>query len=485
MTTTLEIAMQSIFVSSCLLLVVLVGLALASREIPERGRGGSAYKALRDRKQLMKGLGLADPTPLWFTQKTDHFDSDCNCTFQQRYFVDETYYKQGSDAPVFFEIGGEGTLGGPPGGYLATLAKEYGALLVALEHRFYGESIPGQDGGNAYTENYKKHLTVEQALADLNAFTQHYSAKLNQPNAKWFVFGGSYPGALSSWYRNAYPKASVGSLSSSGVVNPIVDFYQFDEQVSAAIGNECGARLKMISKAFEKQMETNEGFAKSKNQFMCEDDISEVDFLYMIADSWSMMDQYGGKSQLCSTILSVPQEDVTVDKLTAVFSDLSKSFWGEQFCSQGFYNTAQLKDEKRWDVNSRSWRWQTCYQVAWFNTAPKQGSIRSERVNLDYHLKQCAEVFGYEMFPAVEPLIKKFGGDSPSPVHNVFYSNFGDDPWQRAGVSYSPAVDQPYYLATCDDCGHCMDFHAPADTDPEPLQNERKEFEGYLKKWLQ
>lgn len=452
-------------------LCLLACSVLGHREIPERARGGSAFK-----HEALTKIDAA--AALIFKQKTDHFNDNCNCTFDQRYFVDDSFYTEGSDAPIFFEIGGEGTLGGAPGGYLATLAKEYGALLVALEHRFYGESIPG---GNSQTENLKKHLTVAQALADLNAFTQSFS---KEKKGKWFVFGGSYPGALSSWYRNAYPQASVGSLSSSGVVNPIVDFFQFDEQVSAALGNECATRLKMISAAFEKQIETSEGFKVSKKQFNCEEDISKVDFLYMIADSWSMMDQYGGKSKLCDTILSVPQDEVGVDKLTSVFSSLSNEYWGSQFCSAGFYNTAALKDEARWDTNSRSWRWQTCYEVAWFNTAPVQGSIRSTKVDLEYHLQQCKEVFGYDMFPAVGPLIQKFGGASPRPVSNVFYSDFSDDPWQRASVSYSPNVDQPYYLATCDNCGHCMDFHEPSDSDPEPLKDERREFERYLKKWL-
>jgi hypothetical protein len=448
-----------------------LGLAMASHELPERCRGGSAYKKLLQSK--------AANNALIFTQKTDHFNDDCNCTFAQRYFVDDTYYTEGSDAPIFFEIGGEGTLSGAPAGYLATLAKQYSAKLVALEHRFYGESIPG---GNSETENLKKHLTVEQALADLNAFTQQYTADHNL-KGKWFVFGGSYPGALSSWYRNAYPEASVGSLSSSGVVNPIVDFYQFDEQVSSASGNVCGTRLKKVNEAFEEQLRTKDGFAYSKGQMECESDMAETDFLYMIADSYSMMVQYGGKSKLCDTILAIPESDLTTERLTTVFSELSKEYWGAEFCSQGFYNTAALKDPARWDTNSRSWRWQTCYQVAWFNTAPSQGSVRSESVNLDYHLKQCAEIFGYKMFPAVTPLIKKFGGDSPT-AHNVFYSDFSDDPWQRASVNYPPGVDQPYGYAFCDDCGHCADFHEPTDADHQHLKDERAEFEKYLKLWL-
>jgi len=51
----------------------------------------------------------------------------------------------------------------------------------------------------------------------------------------------------------------------------------------------------------------------------------------------------------------------------------------------------------------------------------------------------------------------------------VFYSDFSDDPWQRASVWFSPSDSQPYHLAQCDNCGHCMDLHAPSETDPAPL----------------
>lgn len=46
-----------------------------------------------------------------------------------------------------------------------------------------------------------------------------------------------------------------------------------------------------------------------------------------------------------------------------MFASYSNSFWGNDFCSMGFYNTKALSDPNRWDINSRSWRFQTCNQV--------------------------------------------------------------------------------------------------------------------------
>jgi pimeloyl-ACP methyl ester carboxylesterase len=444
--------------------------------LPERARHGKAAKLF--------GIGLITSTSTaqtWSAQ-VDNFDSSNNSTYLQRFYVDDQYYD--GEGPVFYSIGGEGTLTGPPSGYIATLGKSYKALLISLEHRFYGESIPN---GNVLTDNLK-YLTVEQAMADLNAFTTYYKSNIDKrtQRSKWFVFGGSYPGALASWYRTAYPDASVGSLSSSGVVDCIIDFDEFDMQVSAAAGNKCSDDLKRVQSAFSRTINEDsktKGLQSSLSMFNCEKDMSETDFYYMIADSWSMAIQYSSKTQLCSTLAKVPESATDAERMQN-FADFSLEYWGKDFCSGGFYNTKQLSDPARWETNSRSWRWQTCYQVSYFNTAPSRGSLRSETVNLDYHLSQCAQIFGKKMFPSSKAMNEKYGGRFPK-ADKVFYSDFSDDPWQRASVSFPPGDQQPYALTYCDDCGHCLDLHEPKDSDPQALKDGRKEFEVYLQKWLQ
>ncbi|KAJ1442298.1 peptidase S28 [Ochromonadaceae sp. CCMP2298] len=466
------------------ILLSLLCAARAAQELPERARGGRAYREFLQRetaanplgREALRSQGWVDE-PLTWDAPVDHFSAD-NSTFPQRYFVDAQYWAGG---PVFFLISGEGTLTAPPGGYVATLGKQYSALLISLEHRFYGGSIPQ---GSAATENYHRHLSVQQALADLCAFTDHYKGSVKGAvSVPWVIFGGSYSGGLASWYRSAYPQQSVGALSSSGVVHNIVDFYQFDMQVSAAAGNSCGQGIRRVQGAFQRTAERGEpGLQTALGKLHCEADMSADDFYFMIADSWSMAVQYSAKSQLCAALSSIPPDAADAAVMDA-FAAFSVDFWGAGFCSMGFYNTRALADPARWDVNSRSWRYQTCAQVGYFNTAPPSGALRAPTLDLPYHLAQCAAIFGVPMFPNSLQMTEQFGGQFPS-AGNTFYSHFADDPWQRAGVSFAPSAAQPYHLAQCDDCGHCLDLHSPSPDDAPELQESRAEFEGYLAQWL-
>ena len=64
-------------------------------------------------------------------------------------------------------------------------------------------------------------------------FQEYLNRKLNRSNVEnpWFVFGGSYAGALSAWFRLKFPHLTCGSLASSGVVLAVYNFTDFDLQV--------------------------------------------------------------------------------------------------------------------------------------------------------------------------------------------------------------------------------------------------------------
>ena len=111
------------------------------------------------------------------------------------------------------------------------MAQRLQGLILTLEHRFYGESMPF--GKDSLTVDNMRLLNSEQALKDLAYFTEqmniNHMYKIDRN--PWISVGGSYPGALSAWYRYKYPHMTIGSIASSAVINAIADFKDFDEQM--------------------------------------------------------------------------------------------------------------------------------------------------------------------------------------------------------------------------------------------------------------
>jgi len=51
----------------------------------------------------------------------------------------------------------------------------------------------------------------------------------DMPSRQTVVIGGSYPGALSAWFRDKYPQWAVASWAASAVVEPWEDMWSYDE----------------------------------------------------------------------------------------------------------------------------------------------------------------------------------------------------------------------------------------------------------------
>ncbi|KAK9048685.1 hypothetical protein SSX86_032350 [Deinandra increscens subsp. villosa] len=220
----------------------------------------------------------------WFNQTLDHFSPYDHRKFQQRYYEYLDSFRI-PDGPIFLVICGESACGGISNDYISVLAKKFGAAVVTLEHRYYGKSSPFK---SLTTENLK-YLSSKQALFDLAAFRQFYqeslNLKLNRTKIEnpWFVFGISYAGALSAWFRLKFPHLTCGSLASSGVVNAILDFYQYDQQIGESAGPECKAILQEVTQLVEKRL-ASDGEAL-RTQFDATVLNIDGDFMYFLADA--------------------------------------------------------------------------------------------------------------------------------------------------------------------------------------------------------
>ncbi|XAR73802.1 Prolyl oligopeptidase [Bertholletia excelsa] len=391
---------------------------------------------------------------LWFNQTLDHFSPYDHRKFAQRYyeFLDDFRVP---DGPIFLKICGESACSGIVNDYISVLAKKFGAAVVSLEHRYYGKSSPFK---LLTTENLK-YLSSKQALFDLAAFRQYYqeslNLKLNRSNIEnpWFVFGISYAGALSAWFRLKFPHLTCGSLASSGVVLAIYNFTEFDQQIGISAGPECKAALQEVNYHVEQRLATNS--KELKALFDATELKIDGDFLYFLADAAVFAFQYGNPDTLCSPLIQAKKEG---EDLVDAYAKYVKDFIIGRFgITVQTYNQQHLKNTVLNGGDSdRLWWFQVCTEVAYFQVAPLNDSIRSSKVDTRYHLDLCKNVFGEGIYPDVDGTNIYYGGTKIAGSKIVF-TNGSQDPWRHASKQTS-SPEMPSYTITCHNCGHGTDL---------------------------
>ncbi|XP_050226322.1 probable serine protease EDA2 isoform X2 [Mercurialis annua] len=433
---------------------------------------------------------------LWFNQTLDHYSPYDHQRFQQRYYEFLDYFRA-PDGPVFLKICGESACSGIVNDYLGVLAKKFGAAVVSLEHRYYGKSTPFK---SSETKNLR-FLSSKQALFDLAVFRQHYQTalnlKLNRTKVEnpWIVFGTSYSGALSAWFRLKFPHLTCGSVASSAVVLAVYDFPEFDQQIGESTGPECKAALQEITQLVEERLASNKKAVKLKTLFDAAELEIDGDFLYFLADAAVTAIQYGNPDKLCTPLVQAKKAG---EDLVEVYAKYVKEYYvGDLGVSVATYNQKHLKNTAINENSSdRIWWFQVCTEVAYFQVAPSNDSIRSSKVDTRYHLDLCKNVFGEGIYPEVDVTNIYYGGTKIAGSKIVF-TNGSQDPWRHASKQVSSdANDMPSYLITCHNCGHGTDMrgcpqsplnlegNAQNCSSPEAVQKVRQQIIRHIDLWL-
>eukprot|EP01052_Picozoa_sp_SAG31_P017289 SAG31_NODE_1177_length_9532_cov_6.655465_4_plen_222_part_00 len=154
---------------------------------------------------------VRSPTEIYFVPQ----NSDSHITRWRLFWkldVNDTLWG-GPGFPIFLYIGGEGPeSGGAVSGelFISRLAEEHQALLVDLEHRFYGESHPTAD----MSDDNLKYLTSLQALEDLSGCAFLSSLEMFLCSARHGCAACLYPAMLCCTC-----KALLAGLAQDGVIN--------------------------------------------------------------------------------------------------------------------------------------------------------------------------------------------------------------------------------------------------------------------------
>uniref|UniRef100_W5L684 Serine protease 16 n=1 Tax=Astyanax mexicanus TaxID=7994 RepID=W5L684_ASTMX len=437
-------------------------------------------------------------------QPLDHFNRRNTRTFPQRFFINEAYWKH-PHGPVFLYIGGEGPLSefSVLAGHHVTMAKQQGALLVALEHRFYGRSIIP---GGLEPQNLQ-YLSSQQALADLAAFHQHISQKYNLTYRNiWISFGGSYAGALSAWFRGKFPHLVYGAVASSAPVQAKLDFSSYTTVVGRSLMDESvgGSEkcVKAVWEAFaavEAALLRGEETQVGKDFSCCETPKSledQTELLRSLADIFMGTVQYNEEvglltiARLCSIMTNQSKAYVEgkeaydrLVRLAAIYRTMEK-----ETCLEVSYEKSILDLNTTTHVSSgyRQWFYQTCTEFGFYQTCEDATCPFSRMMNLQTEIQLCPLLFSIPQHTLPSNIAFTnlyYGGDQPQ-TQRVLYVNGDTDPWMALSVVRNGTNKDKHRAILIHSSAHCADMNPTRARDRASLLQARQEIESLVEAWL-
>jgi lysosomal Pro-X carboxypeptidase len=180
----------------------------------------------------------------FFEQPLNHFSlpRDKSPTYRQKYCIIDDYVVNATNATILFYTGNESPVEQYINntGLMWELAEDFNALIVFMEHRYEGESIPSPN-----ITDCMAYSSSVQALADYANFIERHLFRLGTDTVvarPVIAFGGSYGGMLTAWMRMKYPNIITGGIAASA---PIWGFpLNFPNKIDAA--------FQVIKKAMDK-----------------------------------------------------------------------------------------------------------------------------------------------------------------------------------------------------------------------------------------
>ncbi|XP_048378159.1 thymus-specific serine protease [Stegostoma tigrinum] len=449
-------------------------------------------------KTLVFG-GMAGPKEGLFPQPLDHFNRRNNSTFKQRYWVNTELWEP-RHGPVFFFIGGEQTLTSYSvlAGEHVDLAQKYKALLVSLEHRYYGTSI-NPDG---LTNQNIQFLSSQQALADLATFHEFVGQQYNLTrNNRWICFGGSYPGSLSAWFRLKFPHLVFAAVASSAPVRAQLDFTGYNKVVSRSLSNPVvGGSMKCRS-AVARAFSQLDGILVGSNTSRLEVDFKScqklngsddrVEFASNLADIIMGIVQYNKEvpgrdiAKLCG-IMTNQKLGSVYQRLMVINKDYMESM--ELRCVDNSYQNAlanlRSTEVKPYTVAERQWYYQTCTEFGYYQTCEDKSCPLSRWLTLQFQVDICAQVFGIDpgsVQGAVDFTNDYYGADHPASSRIIFVN--GDiDPWHSLSVLKNQSHSEVALIIN--GTAHCANMLPTEQEDSPSLRQARQKIDNQIGAWL-
>jgi hypothetical protein len=418
-----------------------------------------------ERFSLKSAQGASFPAPRYVTQPQDHFDTSNKKSWQQAYYVNDTFWAPGSNAPIFLCVGGEGpALDGSAvvSSVHCNIAVEWlqekKALMFALEHRYYGchnmSACPVGDFANATAS--LKHLSSRQAIEDIAGLVRAMNRLYGLSDAnKWVTFGGSYPGILAGWSRLQHPELIHAAVASSAPVHAKLDMFEYNDAVANAytvsdngVGGspECRDAIRAGHKMLEDMVKTEKGVSAAEDVLsLPRGSLSKREDQVNILGSGVAYFPAQENDPACTT------DVCNIKKICAFMLDSSH---GNELQRLAKLRNVQGVGKSRMQEPAVPdfWFYQTCTEFGFYQTCSENSSCMYVRGLLDVKaMAGDCQRYGISIdniAKNIERTNRYHGGITPlSPSGKlgscVLWPNGEVDPWATLSVLKSPGAAQP------------------------------------------
>lgn len=468
-----------------------------------------------------RARGLANPlvergncVEKWYTEQTlDHFGFGTPplniTTFNQRYFICDGYWNGTQNATILFYSGNESDieLYVNNTGLMYEMAPYFGALLVFVEHRYFGQTQPfGEE-----TSKYMNYLSMEQAMADYAQFLEWFKMSMDLDNPAIISFGGSYGGMISAYFRMKYPGSIDGAIAASAPimtfegVNPPYDPNGFadgetaDASPSQGSDEMCAPNIrsvfknllylggtvpgrKLISSAFSlcAPVQTNSDIAVLIGWLK-----SAFDFMSMGNYPYPSSYMTSGQGDLPSFPVRVACEFMNINS-----TDPATLFLAFKNAVGVFYNVTN--DVGCYDihgsVNNATAReilyWSYIYCTEIMVPIGQNGitdMFWSAPWNVTAKMEFCKQLWGVET--RIDWMYQTYGGyEGLNASSNIFFSNGEMDPWHSGGVLVN--ISDTLLASLMPEAAHHLDLMFSNPFDPPSVTTTRQMQRDAIQGWI-
>eukprot|EP00253_Pinus_taeda_P022518 PITA_22518 len=444
----------------------------------------------------------------YYTQILDHFNfvPESYQTFQQKYLINSDHWGGASSkSPIFVYTGNEGFIEWftQNAGFMFDIAPMFKALLVFIEHRFYGHSMPFGSQEAAYSNSSTQgFLSSTQALADFATLITDLKRNLSAEDSPVVVFGGSYGGMLAAWFRLKYPHIAIGAFASSAPIlyfDNITPPTSFDNTVSKDFSSESANCFNVIKKSWDvidNLTSTSKGLKSLRKSLRICKSNSDQDIAqnllgwFYSAYAYTAMTDYPYAANFVQNLPAYPVKQMckAIDNPSGG-TDLLSRLYG----AVNIYYNYSGSGGSCFDLSPSDdphgedgWGFQVCTEMVMPMGDDSTSMFPESTYDYKDFAASCEHYYGVR--PRRHWITTEYGGQHIKRVlkhfaSNIIFFNGLRDPWSGGGVLED--INESVIAIVAKQGAHHIDLRFATKDDPKWLKDIRKKEITIIKMWLQ